>query len=138
MLSREQCLVPSWNLQIMNVGIGKQVLHGNIFLTQTHQSLAKVGVTGGYRNSTAGNLWSIYGQLAWVHRFAGSTKLEGFEGNSHEVFKTDDLQESYGYLKVSSHWQASDHWRFSANAAGFISEVVKPRYEVGLSAAYRF
>lgn len=104
---------------------------------KTHQSLTKIGVTGGYRNH-CDNPWSIYGQLAWVHRFAGSTKFEGFEGNNHEVFKTDDLQESYGYLKVSSHWQASDHWRFSANAAGFISEVVKSRYEVGLSAAYRF
>ena len=104
---------------------------------KTHLSLAKIGVTGGYLNH-CDNPWSIYGQLAWVHRFAGSTKLEGFEGNNHEVFKTDDLQESYGYLKVSGHWQATDRWQLSANAAGFISEVVKPKYEVGLSAAYRF
>lgn len=104
---------------------------------KTHQSLAKIGVTGGYR-SQSDNPWSIYGQLAWVHRFAGSTELKGFEGNNHEIFKTDDLQESYGYLKVSGHWQASDHWQLSANAVGFISEVVKPKYELGLSAAYRF
>ena len=104
---------------------------------KTHHSLAKIGVTGGYRNH-CNDPWSIYGQLAWVHRFAGSTELKGFEENTHEVFKTDDLQESYGYLKVSGHWQASDHWQLSANAVGFISEVVKPKYELGLSAAYRF
>ncbi len=104
---------------------------------KTHHSLAKIGVTGGYRNH-CNDPWSIYGQLAWVHRFAGSTELKGFEENTHEVFKTDDLQESYGSLKVSGHWQASDHWQLSANAVGFISEVVKPKYELGLSAAYRF
>lgn len=104
---------------------------------KTHQSLTKIGVTGGYR-SHSDNPWSIYGQLAWVHRFAGSTELKGFEGNNHEVFKTDDLQESYGYLKLSGHWQATDRWQLSANAAGFISEIVKPKYEFGLSAAYRF
>ncbi len=113
--------------------------HENVhFETEkTHQSLTKIGVTGGYRNH-CDNPWSIYGQLAWVHRFAGSTKFEGFEGNNHEVFKTDDLQESYAYLKLSGHWQATDRWQLSANAAGFISEVVKPKYELELSAAYRF
>ena len=107
-------------------------------IENSHQSLAKVGLTGGYRNDAASSPWSIFGQLAWVHRFSKSTRVEGFEENEHEAFKTDDLQESYGYLKVSGHWQATDHWRLSANASGFISEVVKPRYEVGLSAAYRF
>lgn len=113
--------------------------HENVYFKteKTHQSLTKIGVTGGYRNH-CDNPWSIYGQLAWVHRFAGSTKLEGFEGNNHEVFKTDDLQESYGYLKLSAHWQATDRWQLSANAAGFISEIVKPKYEFGLSATYRF
>ena len=104
----------------------------------THQSLVKIGLSIGYRNENAAKPPSAYAQASWVHRFGKSVSLSGFEQQSHERFKTEDLQESWGYLKVGGNWQLSKNWTLSASASGFIAEVVKPKYEAGVSVGYQF
>ena len=60
------------------------------------------------------------------------------KNNKSETFKTEDLQESWGYLKLAAEMTVSDHLILGARAAAYASEVVKPKYEMGLSAHYIF
>ena len=102
-----------------------------------HRSLTKVGLTVGKELGTTGSL-SFYSQAAWVHRFDQSRDFTGFEADTSRVFDTEDLQESWGYLKLSAHWKVNSDLSLGANVSAFASEVVKPKYEFGLNANYRF
>lgn len=102
-----------------------------------HRSLTKVGLTVGKELGTTGSL-SFYSQAAWVHRFDQSRDFTGFEADTSRIFDTEDLQESWGYLKLSAHWKVNSDLSLGANVSAFASEVVKPKYEFGLNADYRF
>ena len=102
-----------------------------------HRSLTKVGLTVGKELGTTGSL-SFYSQAAWVHRFDQSRDFTGFEADTSRIFDTEDLQESWGYLKLSAHWKVNSDLSLGANVSAFASEVVKPKYEFGLNANYRF
>ena len=102
-----------------------------------HRSLTKVGLTVGKELGTTGSV-SFYSQAAWVHRFDQSRDFTGFEADTSRIFDTEDLQESWGYLKLSTHWKVNSDLSLGANVSAFASEVVKPKYEFGLNADYRF
>lgn len=102
-----------------------------------HQSITKIGVTTGHR-ITGGAPLSLYAQAAWVHRFGQSITLKGQEKGNAETFKTEDLQESWGYLKLSGRWQIDQQFEIGAEASAFTSKVVKPKYEVGINGSYHF
>lgn len=102
-----------------------------------HRSLTKVGLTVGKEFGTAGSL-SFYSQVAWVHRFDQSRDFTGFEADTSKIFDTEDLQESWAYLKLSGLWKVNSDFSLGANISAFASEVVKPKYEFGLNADYRF
>ena len=103
-----------------------------------HQSLTKIGVTGGKSLKAGAGSLALYAQAAWVHRFAQSHDLTGYENERAETFETEDLQESWGYLKFSGHWQLSPATSVGANVSVFTSKVVEPQYELGLKATYEF
>ena len=103
-----------------------------------HQSLTKIGVTGGKSLKAGVGSLALYAQAAWVHRFAQSHDLTGYENERAETFETEDLQESWGYLKFSGHWQLSPATSVAANVSVFTSKVVEPQYELGLKATYEF
>lgn len=102
-----------------------------------HQSITKIGVTAGHRITGSAPL-SLYAQAAWVHRFGQSMTLEGQENGNAETFKTENLQESWGYLKLSGQWQIDRQFAIGAQASAFASKVVKPKYEIGINGSYLF
>jgi outer membrane autotransporter protein len=102
-----------------------------------HRSLTKVGLTVGKQFGSDESV-SFYSQAAWVHRFDQSRDLTGFDNQSSRVFETEDLQESWGYLKFAAHWQMNSDFALGADISVFTSEVVKPNYECGIYANYRF
>ena len=99
---------------------------------KVHQSVVKLGVSTGYKADQL----AFYAQGAWAHRFGQSFDVTGFEENLTETFETEDLQESWGEFKVSVKWQARDDLTLSAQAAAYASEIVKPKYSLGLGASY--
>ena len=99
---------------------------------KVHQSVVKLGVGTGYKADQV----ALYAQGAWAHRFGQSFDVTGFEENLTETFETEDLQESWGEFKVSVKWQARDDLTLSAQAAAYASEIVKPKYSLGLGASY--
>lgn len=103
-----------------------------------HQSLVKLGLSAGYRLDETPVPINLFAQAAWAHRFGQSYDLIGFENNKSETFETEDLQESWGYLKLAAEMTVSDHLILGARATAYASEVVKPKYEMGLSAHYIF
>ena len=64
--------------------------------------------------------------------------LKGQENGNAETFKTENLQESWGYLKLSSQWQIDRQFAIGAQASVFASKVVKPKYEIGINGSYLF
>ena len=62
----------------------------------------------------------------------------GQENGNAETFKTENLQESWGYLKLSGQWQIDRQFAIGAQASAFASKVVKPKYEIGINGSYLF
>ena len=100
-----------------------------------HQSWVKIGTTAGYR---AQGKWplSVYAQAAWAHRFGQSFDLTGYEGENTEKFKTENLRESWGSLKLSAQYRINERTLLSTRVSASVSEVVKPKYEWGVNLNY--
>lgn len=100
-----------------------------------HQSWVKIGATTGFR---AQGKWplSVYAQAAWAHRFGQSFDLKGYEGENTEKFKTENLRESWGSLKLSAQYRINEKTLLSTRVSASVSEVVKPKYEWGVNLNY--
>ena len=100
-----------------------------------HQSWVKIGATTGFQ---AQGKWplSIYAQAAWTHRFGQSFDLSGYEGKNTEKFKTENLRESWGSLKLSAQYRINEKTLLSTRVSASVSEVVKPKYEWGMNLSY--
>lgn len=107
------------------------------FQTDTlHQSIIRLGAHLSYQPNTTPLYGSI--RLNWAHRFGHSTSLLGTADGLSAVFESEPLKESWAELALRAGWNKRQGLSFDFLAQVAKSKVVKPKFDIGMTVAYRY